>query len=310
MAARLNSEVSPWCGPIGRDVKRCTDPRPGICILDVQHSGGPGPGVKQFFNPRIQLDLPLGIASKCVARIGIRQVKKTPSERASIVTPNSPYSTSRNAASASDRTREIVDIDNETPPHQGASAAPFSEASEPTFALIGEVLHITGETNEITHHLLVGQGFMLPVEEDFLPVFEFFNTPRTERQAEEWLEWAGAPSGFFEGSRKTWTSGACRHTRLDDCCQVLAGSSADRPVNPGGEAPKRVDWTDDPGICERWLLSHVRHHGAGCSALGQRGEPRYSNRHQKARQGDGWGQGNCSPQGPRAPTYASRAWAR
>lgn len=84
-----------------------------------------------------------------------------------------------------------------TPPYQDEHASEFSEGSEPTYALVGEILHITDEANVTTQHLLVGEGRIHPIDQDLLPVFEFFTTPRAEHQAKEWLEWAGAPSDFL-----------------------------------------------------------------------------------------------------------------
>jgi hypothetical protein len=79
------------------------------------------------------------------------------------------------------------------PPYADAHSAVFSEGDEPTYALIGEILHITDDAGVTTQHLLVGQGLTHPLDEDFLPVFEFFQTAREEHQAQEWLDWAAAP---------------------------------------------------------------------------------------------------------------------
>jgi hypothetical protein len=83
------------------------------------------------------------------------------------------------------------------PPYQNEHAAEFSEEEEPTYALIGEILHITDDANVTRQHLLVGEDITYPIDQDFLPIFEFFRTPRSEHQAEEWLEWAGAPAGYL-----------------------------------------------------------------------------------------------------------------
>lgn len=87
---------------------------------------------------------------------------------------------------------------DEQPPYAGAHAADFSEADEPTYALIGEILHITDDEDATTQHLLVGQGLTRPLDTELLPVFEFFQTPRAEHQAQEWLEWAGAPVDLLQ----------------------------------------------------------------------------------------------------------------
>lgn len=84
------------------------------------------------------------------------------------------------------------------PPYADAHAADFSEADEPTYALIGEILHVTDEAGVTKQHLLVGQGLMYPIDEDLLPVFEFFQAARAEHQAQEWLDWAGAPTGLLK----------------------------------------------------------------------------------------------------------------
>lgn len=86
----------------------------------------------------------------------------------------------------------------DAPPYADAHSADFSEGDEPAYALIGEILHITDEANVTTQHLLVGQGLTHPIDQDFLPVFEFFQTPRAEHQAQEWLDWAAAPKGFLK----------------------------------------------------------------------------------------------------------------
>jgi hypothetical protein len=83
------------------------------------------------------------------------------------------------------------------PPYADEHAAVFSEGDEPTYALVGEILHITDEADVTTQHLLVGEGRLLPIDPDMLPVFEFFTTPRAEHQAKEWFEWAGAPSDLL-----------------------------------------------------------------------------------------------------------------
>lgn len=84
-----------------------------------------------------------------------------------------------------------------TPPYQEEHASEFSEGSEPTYALIGEIIHITEEAGVTTQNLLVGEGRIRPIDPDLLPVFEFFTTPRAEHQAKEWFEWAGAPSDLL-----------------------------------------------------------------------------------------------------------------
>jgi hypothetical protein len=84
------------------------------------------------------------------------------------------------------------------PPYADAHSAVFSEGDEPTYALVGEILHVTDDAGATTQHLLAGQGLMYPIDEDLLPVFEFFKTARAEHQAQEWLDWAGAPAGFLK----------------------------------------------------------------------------------------------------------------
>lgn len=86
----------------------------------------------------------------------------------------------------------------DTPPYADAHAADFSEGDERAYALIGEILHVTDETDATTYHLLVGQGLTRPIDEEYLAVYEFFQTAREEHQAEEWLDWAGAPAGFLK----------------------------------------------------------------------------------------------------------------
>jgi hypothetical protein len=87
---------------------------------------------------------------------------------------------------------------NGSPPYADAHAAAFSDVDEKTYALIGEILRTVDESGATTYHLLVGQGVSRPIDEKYLPVYEFFSTPRAEHQAEEWLEWAGAPSDFLK----------------------------------------------------------------------------------------------------------------
>lgn len=86
---------------------------------------------------------------------------------------------------------------DDAPPHADAHGVPFSEGDERAYALIGEILHITDEAGVTTQQLLVGQGLTHSLDEDLLPVFEFFQTPRSEHQAKEWFEWAGAPSDLL-----------------------------------------------------------------------------------------------------------------
>jgi hypothetical protein len=87
---------------------------------------------------------------------------------------------------------------NDSPPYAAAHAAAFSEVDEKTYALIGEIVPSIDPSGATTYHLLVGQGVGKPIDDEYLPVYEFFSTPRSEHQAREWLEWAGAPTGFLE----------------------------------------------------------------------------------------------------------------
>lgn len=125
----------------------------------------------------------------------------------------------------------------DTPPHADAHAADISESGEPTYALIGEILHITDEANATTQQLLVGEGRLHPIDPDLLPVFEFFTTPRAEHQAKEWFEWAGAPSDLLShlvklgilvrvDTRNSWTA-----------AKSLKGLRLTAQSEPGDQSP-------------------------------------------------------------------------
>lgn len=82
-------------------------------------------------------------------------------------------------------------------PHSAAHAASFVESTESTYALIGEILRAEPEPGVFTFHLLVGQDLVRPIEETYLPIFEFFAIPRSQSQADDWLAWAEAPEGLL-----------------------------------------------------------------------------------------------------------------
>lgn len=84
----------------------------------------------------------------------------------------------------------------ESAPYTDTRAEDLTDQEEPVYVLVGKIISEQGEA--VAHRLLIGEGASVPIAEDLLPVFEFFRTARLERQAAEWLEWAGAPSGFLK----------------------------------------------------------------------------------------------------------------
>lgn len=91
-----------------------------------------------------------------------------------------------------------MEQNQDLPPFANAPAAEISEEAELAYVLIGEILTIEDIAGVKTHHLMVGQEMTRPIEEELLPVYVFFSKPRSEHQAHEWLDWAGAPSGFLK----------------------------------------------------------------------------------------------------------------
>ena len=88
-------------------------------------------------------------------------------------------------------------MNEDLPPHANAPAADFCEGDDLVYALIGEIIQAVD--SEITrYHLLVGQDLTRPIEEEILPLFEFFTKPRSEPQSKDWLEWAGASPDFLD----------------------------------------------------------------------------------------------------------------
>lgn len=76
-------------------------------------------------------------------------------------------------------------------PHAGAPPARLMEAGEPVYVLIGRLLGGEGATAQ----LQLSPGRIHEFDSDFAPMFRFFQTARTRRQATDWLRWAGAPEG-------------------------------------------------------------------------------------------------------------------
>lgn len=82
-------------------------------------------------------------------------------------------------------------------PHVGAQSARFIGAGGPVFAMVGTVLDRSKVSEGSPVHVLIAPGAIREYEAFFLPVFEFFKTPRDESQVQEWLAWADAPSDFL-----------------------------------------------------------------------------------------------------------------
>lgn len=83
------------------------------------------------------------------------------------------------------------------PPHINEPAAEFCEGSGSVYALIGEIIQASGSGVE-GHFLLVGQDLTRPIEDEILPLFEYFLKPRSAQQARDWLDWAGASPDFLD----------------------------------------------------------------------------------------------------------------
>ena len=83
------------------------------------------------------------------------------------------------------------------PPHLGAPSARFIGADGPVYALVGTVLDRTKVSEGDPVHVLVAPDAVREYKADFLPVFEFFQTPREEHQVRQWLDWAGGDDEFL-----------------------------------------------------------------------------------------------------------------
>lgn len=86
---------------------------------------------------------------------------------------------------------------DDKPPYAEAHAADFVDGDEDVYTLVGQIIWSADESGKLSHHILVGEGLARPVDPEMLPLFEFFQTPRSKREAEAWLEWWGATPGFL-----------------------------------------------------------------------------------------------------------------
>jgi hypothetical protein len=77
------------------------------------------------------------------------------------------------------------------PPYLNAPSAEFAEEDTPVYTLVGAVLDRASVPEDAPVQIQIAPGLMREYDAEFLPVFEFFKTPRREHQVREWLEWAG-----------------------------------------------------------------------------------------------------------------------
>lgn len=85
----------------------------------------------------------------------------------------------------------------ETEPYAGAPSADFIEGDGAVYALIGTLVKNVDQDGHTSHHLLAGDVLTSPIDERMVPLFKWFNTPRSESQVQEWLVWADAPEKFL-----------------------------------------------------------------------------------------------------------------
>jgi len=89
---------------------------------------------------------------------------------------------------------ELLATDELSSPYADAPPARFIQSDgKPVYALVGGLFRDTADGPDGPIQLLVAPGIWREFHPDFLPMLEFFRTPRTEQQAREWLTWAGAP---------------------------------------------------------------------------------------------------------------------
>lgn len=89
-----------------------------------------------------------------------------------------------------------MSTENEAP-HSGSPSAWFIGANGPVYALVGTVLDRTKVSESDPVHVLIAPEAIREYTADLLPVFDFFQTPREERQALEWISWAGGDKNFL-----------------------------------------------------------------------------------------------------------------
>ncbi|ROR65334.1 hypothetical protein [Agrococcus jenensis] len=77
-------------------------------------------------------------------------------------------------------------------------AAPFIEASEPVYALIGAVIIGQDRDGSPAYYLTVGEGLARPFDLVLLPAMEFFEKPRTESQVRAWLTLLGETTALLD----------------------------------------------------------------------------------------------------------------
>lgn len=76
--------------------------------------------------------------------------------------------------------------------------SPLIHAKGPVYALVGVVLDRAGVPEHAPVQIQVTPGAGREYDAEFLPVFEFFKTPRGEHQVREWLAWAGGDNEFLK----------------------------------------------------------------------------------------------------------------
>lgn len=84
------------------------------------------------------------------------------------------------------------------PPFLDEEPAEFVDEEGATYALIGTVLDRTKVPENSPIHILVAPGGIREYGEKFLPLFEFFRTPRSEQQTKQWMEWAGGDDDILQ----------------------------------------------------------------------------------------------------------------
>lgn len=86
----------------------------------------------------------------------------------------------------------------ETEPYAGTPAFEFIWGNGNAYALIGTLVKNETPGGKDSYHLLAGGTLSRPIDERLVPLYEWFSTPRSETQVQEWLKWADAPDGFLK----------------------------------------------------------------------------------------------------------------
>jgi hypothetical protein len=84
------------------------------------------------------------------------------------------------------------------PPYLNAPSANFEGEDAPVYVLVGGILDRANVRESTPVQIQIAPGLMREYDAEFLPVFEFFQTPRKDHQVREWLEWAGGDDEFLQ----------------------------------------------------------------------------------------------------------------